>query len=78
MHENYNKWNQLSPLGLVVIGAGLSLVGDAIIAKARGKRWFGKGTLGLIVFNAGIAIFGEAVKARAVYEAELNSLKKHE
>ncbi len=76
MHENYNKWNQLSPLGLLVIGAGVSLVGDAIISKARGKGWFIKGTLGLIVFNAGIAIFGEAIKARALYETELNALKK--
>jgi hypothetical protein len=76
MQDNYNKWNQLSPLGLLVIGAGLSLVGDAIISKARGKGWFIKGTLGLIMFNAGIAIFGEAVKSRALYESELNTLKK--
>lgn len=66
--EHYNKWNLFSPIGLLVIGLGLSLIGDATYAKVQSKPWFLKGTIGLIVFNAGVAIFGEAVKARALYE----------
>jgi hypothetical protein len=76
MQANYEKWSRLSPLGLLLLGLGLSLTGNAIIAKNHGKRWFLQGTLGLIVFNAGVAIFGEAVKARTLYEAELNSFKR--
>lgn len=75
MNEHYEKWNFLSPLGLLLMGFGLSLVGNAVIAKAKGRGWFFKGTLALIVFNAGAAIFGEAVKARALYEFELNKLR---
>lgn len=74
--QHYEKWNRLSPLGLFVIGLGLSLTGHAIVAKSQGRRWFLRGTLGLIVFNAGVAIFGEAVKSRALYEMELENLRK--
>jgi hypothetical protein len=79
MLENlYDKWNKLAPFGLLIIGFGLSITGDAMISKAKGRGWFLKGTLGLIVFNAGIAVFGEAIKTRSLYEAELNRLKKRE
>jgi len=69
--EHYNKWNLFSPIGLLVIGLGLSVIGDATYAKVKGKPWILKGTIGLILFNAGVAFFGEAVKARALYEWEL-------
>ena len=78
LNEKYEKWNLFAPLGLTIIGLGLSLTGDAIGSKAKGKSWFIKGTIGLIVFNAGIAIFGEAVKTRALYEWELESLRKND
>lgn len=78
LNENYEKWNAFSLIGLVIIGLGLSLTGDAIASKSKGKSWFVKGTIGLIVFNAGIAIFGEAVKARALYEWELEKLRKED
>jgi hypothetical protein len=72
--SDYRKWLQLAPLGLLLTGFGLSLVGDASNDKQAGRRWFVKGTLGLIVFNAGLAIFGDAVKSRAIHELnELNT-----
>ena len=76
LNKNYEKWNTFSLIGLVVIGLGLSLTGNAIISKSKGKGWFFKGTFALIITNAGIAIFGEAVKARALYEWELEQLHK--
>ncbi len=73
MHDaHYDKWNQFAPLGLLLTGLGLSIIGDATLSKHKGKAWVLKGTLGLIVFNAGLAIFGEAVKARALYEKDLH------
>ena len=78
LNEHYEKWNSFSVIGLVIIGLGLSLTGDAIVSKSKGKGWFIKGTLGLIVVNAGIAIFGEAIKARALYEWELEKLRKED
>lgn len=78
LEKLYDKWNKLAPLGLLIIGLGLSVTGDAMISKAKGRGWFLKGTLGLIVFNAGIAVFGEAIKTRSLYEAELNKLRKYE
>ncbi|MEL6309218.1 MAG: hypothetical protein AAFV98_07795 [Chloroflexota bacterium] len=78
LNEQYEKWNLMAPVGLAVLGLGLSLTGDAIASKSKGNGWFWKGTLGLIVFNAGIAIFGEAIKARALYEWELNKLRQED
>jgi hypothetical protein len=75
MNEHYEKWNQYSPLGLLLMGFGLSLVGNATISKSKGRGWILKGTLALIVFNAGAAIFGEAIKARTLYELELRKLQ---
>lgn len=76
MNEHYDQWNRLSPLGLLIIGLGISLTGDAIMRKTQGKGWFLRGTLGLVLTNAGIAVFGEAVKHRALYEARLEQLRK--
>ena len=74
--EFYQNWNKLSPIGLLFVGLGISVIGQATIDKGTGKSWFLKGTLGLILFNAGLAIFGDAVKNRALYEIELNKLRK--
>lgn len=72
MNDHYDKWNRYSPLGLLILGLGMSLIGDATITKAKGRRgWVFKGTLGLVLFNAGLAVFSEAVKARALYEVDL-------
>jgi len=33
MNENYEKWDELAPRGLVLIGFGICLTGEGIIAK---------------------------------------------
>jgi uncharacterized membrane protein len=59
-----------SPLGLTLIGFGLTLVTDAARAKGAGEEWFWYGTLALVVFNAGIAFFGEGVKNAVLMSLE--------
>lgn len=74
MNDNYEQWDELAPRGLVLIGFGLSIVGQAIGARSKGKpfwRWFLTGTIGLAVLNTGVAVFGEAVKQRTLYEVRL-------
>lgn len=71
MSDHFRQWSELAPRGLLLIGAGISIIGQATILKSRRKgflRWAIPGTLGLIVFNAGIAVFAEAVKHRTLYE----------
>jgi hypothetical protein len=75
MYKHYQEWNELAPRGLLLIGFGASLLGEAIIWKGKKRSfwlWFPLGTLALIVFNSGIALFGEAVKHRALYEMKLS------
>jgi uncharacterized membrane protein HdeD (DUF308 family) len=63
--KNLNKkWFWFSVLGLVLVGAGLSVVGEAIIAKTNHEAWFLFGTLGLILVNSGLCFFGTAVGFR--------------
>jgi hypothetical protein len=67
----FRRWRLFAPLGLTLIGFGLSVVGNAValkIANAELWEWFVHGTLGLVILNAGVAVFGEAVKNRALYE----------
>ena len=55
------KWLIYSISGLLLIGFGLSLLGEAIIYKMSKKiDWFYVGTLALIIFNSGICIVAEA------------------
>ncbi|MCS7018827.1 MAG: hypothetical protein RMJ87_08275 [Cytophagales bacterium] len=68
----YRKWLMMAPLGLVLIGLGLSLFGEATMrkyAQADFWDWFTYGTLSLAVFNAGLSVFGEAVVCRSRYLA---------
>jgi hypothetical protein len=79
MNKHYEKWDEYAPRGLLFIGFGLSLIGNAIQAKAEGKgflSWFLRGTIGLIAVNAGIAIFGESVKERTLYELDVKALRE--
>jgi hypothetical protein len=58
------KWLTYAVGGLLLIGLGLCLFGQAVILKYDQSRflvWFGAGTLALILINAGISIFGQAV-----------------
>jgi hypothetical protein len=65
------QWYWLAPLGLTLIGFGMSITGQAIAAKTKGKsfwRWFLQGTLGLCVLNSGVSVFGEAVKRKTLHD----------
>ncbi len=64
------KWLVFSPLGLALIGFGITLVTDAARAKNAGEPWFWYGTAALCVFNAGIALFGEGIKNAVLLELE--------
>lgn len=69
MEEHYRVWWQLAPLGLLLVGAGVSVPIDAGARKARGAGgWILEGTAGLVALNAGLSLFGEAVKRRALYD----------
>lgn len=55
----------MAPLGLAMIGMGLSLTGEATIMKGQEAVWWSwvaMGTLGLVILNAGVSIFGSAVQ----------------
>ena len=74
MDQHYKQWSELAPRGLLTIGAGISIIGQAIILKARRRPsviWIMLGVVGLIVFNAGLSMFGESVKHRTLYESKL-------
>lgn len=74
MDQHYQKWSELAPRGLLLIGAGLSLIGQATILKARKRPslgWIVLGSLGLAVLNAGVSVFGESIKHRTMYESKL-------
>jgi len=75
----FTKWIIYAPLGLIFIGAGLSMVGEASFMKQNDMPfwdWFAFGTLSLVIFNAGICIFGQAIIFRVKYEI-LNKKKKN-
>mgnify|MGYP003687072285 FL=1 len=56
------QWWLYSVGGLLLLGFGLSLLGEAILYKFKNDfNWFYWGTAALIVFNSGIALVGEAI-----------------
>ena len=57
-------WLGLAPLGLILVGLGFSIAGDAMIRKSKSQSWFARGTFGLILLNSGISLVGEAVRQR--------------
>ena len=65
------KWFRLGTLSMVIIGLGVSLIGEAIILKANQASWLewaGLGTFALVVFNAGLCVLGESVACKVHYE----------
>jgi hypothetical protein len=58
------NWLIYSIGGLLLIGAGLSLFGEALTIKINPldtRSWFWWGTASLVVFNSGISLFGQGV-----------------
>lgn len=51
-------------MGLVLIGSGLCIFGEALIQKINHESYFTLGTLSLVIFNTGICIVGEAIFIR--------------
>lgn len=71
------KWFRLGTLSMLIIGFGISLIGEAIILKTNEAAWFewtALGTFALIVFNAGICVFGESVACKVHYERKKEEL----
>jgi len=58
------KWFWFAVCGLILVGAGLSVLGEAIMAKSAGEAWFLLGTIALILVNSGLCFFGTAVGIR--------------
>jgi hypothetical protein len=80
--SHFWHWLIEAPLGLLLIGAALSVFGQSVIYKSRGeslRKWFWWGTLSLVIFNAGICVFGDAVRHRVLYElsAKTNAVSKN-
>jgi hypothetical protein len=65
---HFRRWFIQAVVGLVTIGAGLSLSIDAGSQKALGQPWFWYGTTALVVFNSGICLVADAVLHRIRYE----------
>ncbi|MCG8477488.1 MAG: hypothetical protein MI724_00200 [Spirochaetales bacterium] len=55
------RWLVFCITGLILVGAGVAVVGEAIIRKSSGLPWFWIGTGGLVVLNGGLSFFGSGV-----------------
>lgn len=67
------KWLFYAISGLLLIGFGLSLFGEAAYLKHTTDQtweWISLGTLSLIVFNSGICLFGQAI----IYRVKMENL----
>lgn len=74
MDQHYRTWSDLMPRGLLLIGAGVAIVGQAIAWNARRRpiwQWVIPGLFGLIILWLGVAVFGESIKHRTLYESKL-------
>jgi len=60
----FKKWLAHAVGGLSLVGLGLSILGESIIAKYEQRSWFWLGTLSLIIVNSGISLVGKAVTYR--------------
>ena len=67
-NQHYLQWAKKAPLGLLLVGLGLSVTGHAISQKSHGKPWFWWGTVGLVIVNSGISVVGDAVRHRTLMD----------
>ena len=54
--SNRQLWLIKGVGGLLCVGAGLSVFGEALIQKIQGGGWFGLGTLSLVLVNFGLCL----------------------
>lgn len=67
------KWLFYSISSLLLLGIGLSILGEAVILKyTHNDDWFIWGALALIITNSGLCLFGQAVieKVKIVLKRE--------
>ncbi|EIM73420.1 hypothetical protein A3SI_18036 [Nitritalea halalkaliphila LW7] len=73
MNETKKKWLQLAPAGILLMGFGLSVIGEATGMKIQGGstwEWVLWGTGGLAAFFAGLSLFGQAVVLKGQLDAD--------
>jgi hypothetical protein len=61
------RWFQYGAISMLLIGFGISLVGEAIIMKSSGVQvmeWVALGTFALIVLNALSCTFGKSIACK--------------
>lgn len=71
------KWLYSAVGGILLMGFGLSLLGDSILIKYESTvffDWFLLGTIALAVFFAGLSLFGSAVNIKS--QIDFHKLKK--
>lgn len=71
MNRHYKLWLIFCISGLLLLGAGLSLFGEALSIKINEldtRSWFWWGTGALIVFNSGVSLFGKGVIHKVHHE----------
>jgi hypothetical protein len=64
MKKIKKKWLIHAVGGILLMGFGLSLLGEATILKMREVpwlNWFATGTIALVLVFGGLSIFGQAV-----------------
>jgi hypothetical protein len=77
MKKLKRKWLLYALTGILVMGFGFSVMGEALIAKASGKsfvNWFLVGTAGLALIFAGLSVFGQAVVYKSILDQNKNDL----
>jgi hypothetical protein len=80
MEDIRKKWLAFAIGGILIMGFGLSLHGEATNLKASGSAfqdWFILGTGALIAFFAGLSLFGQAVVYKVIlHQSNPNSKRK--
>jgi hypothetical protein len=71
LNQLKRQWMAFAVSGLILIGSGLSVMGEALLLKyseAPLFEWFSWGTIALVMVNSGISLFGKAVIIRTKIE----------
>ena len=54
----HTRWWLYSVIGLLCLGAGMCVFGEALLSKFKNEAWFWMGTLSLILINTGVCLIG--------------------